>query len=267
MGTFVHISASGNDREIVELAIDKAFEAIVQVERLMSFHDRDSELSRLNCEAHRQPQPVHPWTYAVLKRALQLSDASAGMFDITVAPLLVEAGLLPHTNELETHGGNWRAIKLLGDNRIFFVQPVLLDLGGIAKGFAVDQAIHVLRRAGCTEAVVNAGGDLRRFGTKHHPLYLRRNSGLVQVAELRCGAIATSSPHENIPDRISQPLGCIVDPIQQHAWRGKGSVMVAARSCVIADALTKVAALAGPACQSLLDRFGAQAFWDVEENL
>lgn len=267
MGTFVHIVASCHDSVALESAIEKAFEAIAQVERLMSFHDRNSELSRLNCEGHRQPQPVHPWTYAVLKRSVQISAASAGMFDITVAPLLVEAGLLPHTNEFETHNGNWRAIKLLGDNRVFFAQSVLLDLGGIAKGFAVDQAIYALRRAGCTEAVVNAGGDLRRFGKKHHPLYLRRNSGPVQVAELRCGAVATSSPHENIPDRISQPLGCIVDPIQQHAWRGKGSVMVAARSCVIADALTKVAALAGPACQSLLDRFGAQAIWDTDDNV
>jgi FAD:protein FMN transferase len=267
MGTFVHIAASGNASEAVESAIENAFETIAQVERLMSFHDRNSELSRLNRAAHRQPQSVHPWIYAVIKRALQLSDASAGMFDLTVAPLLVKAGLLPHTNELETHGGNWRAIKLLEDNRIFFEQPVLLDLGGIAKGFAVDQAIHALRRAGCTEAVVNAGGDLRRFGKKHFPLYLRRNLGPVQVAELRCGAVATSSPHANIPDRISQPLGCIVNPIQQHAWRGKGSVMVAARSCVIADALTKVAALAGPACQSLLNRFGAQAIWDTDDNV
>ncbi len=267
MGTFVHIAASSHASEAVESAIENAFETIAQIERLMSFHDGNSELSRLNREAHRKPQPVHPWMYAVLKRALQISAASAGTFDVTVAPLLVKAGLLPNTNEFETHNGNWRAIKLLGHNRIFFAQPVLLDLGGIAKGFAVDQAIHALRRAGCTNAVVNAGGDLRRFGTKHHPLYLRRNSGPVQVAELRCGAVATSSPHEKIPDRISQPLGCIVDPIKQHAWRGKGSVMVAARSCVIADALTKVAALAGPASQSLLDRFGAQAIWNEDGDV
>ena len=142
----------------------------------------------------------------------------------------------------------------------------MLDLGGIAKGFAVDQATHVLRRAGCSEGVVNAGGDLRRFGAKYYPLYLRRNSGLVQIAELRCGAVATSSPHANRTDRIAQPIGCIIDPRQQRAWRGMGSVMVAARSCIIADALTKVAALAGPACQSLLDRFGAQALWDTEES-
>lgn len=262
MGTFVHIAASGTDSATVERAIEKAFEAIAQVERLMSFHDHHSELSRLNREAHRQPQPVHPWTYAVLKRSVLISAASAGMFDITVAPLLVEAGLLPQTNALANQYGNWRALKLLGDFRVFFEQPLLLDFGGIAKGFAVDQAIHALRRAGCTEAVVNAGGDLRRFGTRHRPLYLRRNSGPVQVAELRCGAVATSSPHANIPDRMAQPIGCIIDPTQQRAWTGNVNVMVAARTCMIADALTKVAALAGPSCRPLLDNFGAQVFFD-----
>ena len=265
MGTFVHLATSGTDSATVEYAIEKAFDAIAQVERLMSFHDENSELSRLNRDAQRQPQAVHPWTYAVLKRALHISAASDGLFDISVAPLLVEAGLLPRTNDLVTAYGNWRSLKLLGDYRVFFEQPMLLDLGGIAKGFAVDQAIHALRRAGCNEGVVNAGGDLRRFGARHHPLYLRRSSGLVQVAELRCGAIATSSPHANIPDRIAQPIGCILDPKRQRAWDGKGSVMVAARTCMIADALTKVAALAGPACQTLLDRFGAQAMWDTEE--
>ena len=80
---------------------------------------------------------------------------------------------------------------------------MLLDLGGIAKGFAVDQAIHALRRGGCTEAIVNAGGDLRRFGREPHPIYLRRSTGPVQVAELRCGAVATSSPYKSVPDRLA----------------------------------------------------------------
>ena len=264
MGTFVHIAAIGENQRLVEGAIDQAFRAIAQVDRLMSFHDPASELSQLNCNAIREPQIVHAWTYAVLKRATQIAAASEGLFDITVAPLLVAAGLLPAINEFSAHHGNWRSLKLLDELRVFFEQPILLDLGGIAKGFAVDQAIHALRRAGCSEAVVNAGGDLRRFGKKTHPIYLRRSSGLAQVAELRCGAVATSSPHAAIPDRIAQPLGCIIDPQQQRAWGGKGSVMVAARSCMVADALTKVAALAGPACQPLLDRYGAQAIWDTE---
>ncbi len=266
MGTFVHVSASGPDSVTVERAIEKAYNAIEQVERLMSFHDQNSELSRLNRDAHRQPQTVHPWTYAVLRRAIQLSTLSDGLFDITVAPLLVEAGLLPRAEVTTVAYGNWRSLDLLADNRVHFAKPLLLDLGGIAKGFAVDRAIHELRRGGCTEAIVNAGGDLRRVGKKRHPVYLRRSTGPVQVAELRCGAVATSSPYAISPDRLAQPIGCIIDAMQRRAWSGNGGVMVAARSCMIADALTKIAALAGPSCQPLLHRFGAQAMWDTEEQ-
>jgi FAD:protein FMN transferase len=265
MGTFVHVAASGPNPQAVERAIDAAFGAVDLVERLMSFHDNNSELSRLNRAAHRQPQAVHSWTYAVLKRAVRIAQLSDGLFDISVAPLLVESGLLPCREGSTTAFGNWRSLELLADSSVYFAKPMLLDLGGIAKGFAVDQAIHALRRGGCTEAIVNAGGDLRRFGKDSHPVYLRRSSGPVQIAELRCGAVATSSPHAVHPDRIAQAIGCIVDPKLQRAWQGVGSVTVAARSCMIADALTKVAALAGPSCQSLLDRFGAQARWDMAE--
>jgi thiamine biosynthesis lipoprotein len=141
---------------------------------------------------------------------------------------------------------------------------MLIDLGGIAKGFAVDQAIYALRRGGCTEAVVNVGGDLRRFGPEPRVVHLRRRASVVPLAELRCGAVATSSPHAERPGHLAQPIGCIIDPRRRRPWDGLGSVTVAARSCVLADALTKVAALAGPVCQPLLARFGAQAHWDTD---
>ncbi len=138
---------------------------VERVERLMSFHDADSELSRLNRNAGRTPQTVHPWTWAVLRRALRIAEASDGLFDITVAPLLVREGLLPGTAETSLQCGNWRHIVLMPDCRVFLARPMLLDLGGIAKGFAVDRAIHELTRRRCTQGVVNAGGDLRRFGS------------------------------------------------------------------------------------------------------
>ena len=208
---------------------------------------------------------VDAWTYTVLRRAVQIAVLSGGLFDVTVAPALIELGILPRPEGALPARGDWRALKLLPERRVLFEQPILIDLGGIAKGFAVDQAIHALRRGGCTGAIVNAGGDLRAFGSEPRPIHLRRQSGLVKVAEIRCGAIATSSPHTVLPDRLAQPIGSIVDPLSQRAWQSEGSVMVAARSCVIADALTKVAALSGPQCQPLLERFGAQAYWDVEQ--
>lgn len=263
MGTLLHISAAGPDTAAVEQAVDAAVAAVERVERLMSFHAEDSELTRLNREACRAPQAVDPWMYAVLHRASRIAEASEGLFDITVAPLLVREGLLPRSGDARLDCGTWRHLSLLPGHRVFFERPMMLDLGGIAKGFAVDQAIHVLRRRGCTEASVNAGGDLRRFGARPQTIHLRRRTGLVPVAALRCGAVATSGPRAADDERLAQPIGRIFDPRQRRSWKGTGAIMVAARSCVIADALTKVAALAGPACQSLLERFGARARWDA----
>jgi FAD:protein FMN transferase len=264
MGTLLHVSAAGANAEAIEKALDAAIAAVERVDRLMSFHSPDSELSRLNREAARAPQQVDPWTYAVLRRALCISQLSDGLFDISVAPCLVREGLLPALSDLPEDSGTWRDIMLLPDSSVAFRHPIWIDLGGIAKGFAVDLAIHVLRAAGCTAASVNAGGDLRRFGVHSQTIHLRCASGLVPVAQLRCGAVATSASQVVDEQRLAQPLGHIVDPRTQTFWKGSGAVMVAARTCMMADALTKVAALAGPACEPLLTRFGARALWDDE---
>jgi len=264
MGTLLQIMARGPNPRSVERATEAALAAVERVDGLMSFHARDSELTRLNREASLRPIAVDPWTYAVLRRTVRIAALSDGLFDVTIAPLLVERGLLPQPEGCTPGCGKWSDLALLPGCRVFFRRPMLVDLGGIAKGFAVDQAIHALRRGGCSDAIVNAGGDLRAFGTERRPIHLRRRTGLVPVAELRSGAIATSAPHAEIPGRLAQQIGCIIDPRNRDAWRGDGSVMVAAHSCVVADALTKVAALAGPACEPLLERFGAQAYWDVD---
>lgn len=260
MGTLLHVSASGHDRAGVEAAVEAALAAVAQVDELMSFHAPDSELSRINREAAHAPQPVHAWTAAVLRRALRISAASAGLFDVTVAPLLVEAGLLPPPKAPPARGG-WRDVRLDAGGRVRFSAPVWIDLGGIAKGFAVDVAIHCLRRGGCTQGSVNAGGDLRRFGPQPETVHLRTAQGLMPMAELRCGAVATSAVPVRQPERLAQPIGCIMDPHRRRAWEGEGAVMVAAPTCTLADALTKVAALGGPAAQPVLERFGASARW------
>jgi thiamine biosynthesis lipoprotein len=261
MGTLVEVRACG-PQEAVTQAVEGALDAVARVDRLMSFHDPESDLSRLNREAARAPQAVAPWTWIVLRHALRFSMASDGLFDVTVAPLLVREGLLPGEPGVAHAREGWRHVRLMPGRRVWFECPLQLDLGGIAKGFAVDLAVHALREGRCTLGMVNAGGDLRRFGTGTEPVHLRRGDGLVKAAELRCGAIATSAPLAAHADRLAQPLGSIFDPRSATPWKSGGAVMVAAPSCIAADALTKVAALAGPACEPLLARFGARAYWD-----
>src|SRR5262249_6629910 len=140
LGTFVDIACQGSPDDI-----DRAFAAIEKVHRLMSFHDRQSDVSRMNRDAFHRSVGIDPWTWRVLKSAQEFSRRSDGVFDITVARQLVKWDFLPKADDRFCGGGNWRDIVLEEDCNIRFHRPVIVDLGGIAKGFAVDRAIETLR--------------------------------------------------------------------------------------------------------------------------
>ena len=95
LGTFVEIEVAGAGKSEMNAAIDAAFEAVASVHRLMSFHDPDSDVGRLNREARVRPVRVHAWTFRVLEAAVELHRRSNGIFDISVAAALQAMGLLP----------------------------------------------------------------------------------------------------------------------------------------------------------------------------
>src|SRR5262245_49914085 len=97
LGTFVEIAAVGSDRSELDAAVEAAFAAIAKVHRLMSFHEPASDVSRLNRAAAMRPVRVEAWTWDVIAAAVDLNRRSHGAFDIAVAPLLQDAGLLPST--------------------------------------------------------------------------------------------------------------------------------------------------------------------------
>src|SRR5436190_14279861 len=169
LGTFVEIDVTDANQRDAEGAVEAAFAVVAEVHRLMSFHEADSDVSRLNRDAARRAVSIHPWTYEVLEVAAEMNHRSAGAFDIDVASALQELGQLPRepgTPSAFAAGvpaGN--GIEFLADHHIRFRHPsVAIDLGGIAKGFAVDRAIGELRSHGVCSAIVNAGGDLAAFG-------------------------------------------------------------------------------------------------------
>ena len=137
LGTFVEITLTGSaGPEKLHRHAGKAFEMIRSVQRMMSFHDADSDISRLNCCGHLAPLQVHPWTYHVLEQAVQLSQETEGAFDITVAPRLVSSGLLPrHGSQTSlAEAGRWEDIVLHGGRAVSFRRPLQLDLGVVALG-------------------------------------------------------------------------------------------------------------------------------------
>ncbi len=254
LGTFVEIVLDAGSA--TTRAFDCAFGAIEQVARSMSFQDPASELSQLNANPGRFVK-LSPLCVRVLRAGRGLSIASAGLFNYTIGGALVRAGALPdHGGGTVLDQGTWRDVEIrAGEARLR--RPVRITLDGIAKGYALDRATRALRAAGVSAGWINAGGDVRAFGSITVPIARREADGQLRtLGGLRESAIATSvvgeSPDQRFPSRIvgthdTQAACGAWTVLAHHAWK--------------ADALTKVAALAPEATrEQLIRRLGGRLF-------
>jgi thiamine biosynthesis lipoprotein len=249
LGTFVEVTA---DREA---AIDSAFAAVERVHRLMSAHEPDSDISRINRFAHVDPIQVDGWTALVIERALFWSKRSEGAFDVVGAgKAALERGLLPrHSDQPLPIAAHWTWLETQGRS-VRLLKPGCVDVGGIAKGFAVDRAIEALRQADCERGLVNAGGDLRGFGREPWPIRVAHplDRRPLAAVDLDNAAFATSGGLPNNDGSLSF----------DHLGGGQGwhSVSVLARTACDADALTKIAWNMGEKAGPLLADVDAEAF-------
>jgi thiamine biosynthesis lipoprotein len=246
LGTLVEISVADELPEaLLQSAIAAAYAEVALVQRLMSFHDAGSDVSRLNRAAQDDTVPLHPHTAVVLALARQIAAVSDGMFDIGCAPQLVEWGYLPEPAAARSQARGW------------------IDLGGIAKGYAVDLAIDALHRAGVRSACVNAGGDLRVIGRDAWPVAVRdprAPSRSTTMVQLRDEAMATSASYFSARQHQGVAVCALVDGRSGQPVQSRSSISVRAPRCVLADALTKIVAASGDASHPALAAFGATAF-------
>ena len=266
LGTFVEIAAVGAERPALEAAAEAAFAAIASVQRLMSFHDPASDVSRLNRTAATRPVRVDAWTFEVIAAAVDLTRRTHGTFDITVAPLLQDAGLLPPAADADRVGDARMAddpIEMLADNRIRLRGAgTRIDLGGIAKGFAVDRAIAALRAGGVSAALVNAGGDLAAFGPRAWPVHIRDPRDpreMIGAIEIRDEALASSGGSLDPIALTVVASTAVFDPRTRAPAATIAGATVRAPSAMLADALTKIVMIDGEAAAGLLTQFAAGA--------
>lgn len=260
LGTVVDISVSGAPAERLADAVDRAFGVIARVDSLMSFHRPSSDVSRLNRWAWRRAVRVHPWTWHVLKAADELRDRTFGLVDCTIGTTLCRWGFLPPSPA--SPRPTTRLVKFQSGRRVRFGGRFAIDLGGIAKGFAVDRAVASLKASGVPAGAVNAGGDLRVFGADPQPVHVRDPAGgdrVWKIGLLKEGAVATSAVTESRRRFRQQLVSPIVDPRCGRPYVGDRSVSVIASSCMIADALTKPVLLNFRAGQRALAAYGARA--------
>jgi thiamine biosynthesis lipoprotein len=263
LGTLVEIRVEGLEEFAALHAIEEAFAEIALIHRLMSFHECDSDLARVHRANVGMAVDVDARTHEVLACALHIAEASQGSFDPTVAAEQVASGRLPRPRSpfRPDPRATWRDIELQ-DDQVRLRRPLWMDLGGIAKGFAVDRAVAILQRAGARQVCVNAGGDLRIAGPRCEHVHLRRGGKAQDPTdgiELSNAAVATSA---GLPTRVRIQGRWCAAHVHGRSRRPVGTVSsatVVAPRCMLADALTKVVLAQGQASRRVLERFAAQA--------
>jgi FAD:protein FMN transferase len=231
----------------------------------MSFHEPTSEVSRLNRMASHKALTIDPATFAVLETAQALAEESDGVFDITVAADLVTWEFLPRPDGAPEPDpqASWRDIELNG-NTVRFRRPLWIDLGGIAKGYAVDRALAAMTLPEHAQVSINAGGDLRIAGPSPERVQLRApaDGQHVPVLEIENAGLASSSGRDDLRLAGGNTVGPHVNGTTHRSVGTHSFVSVVAENCMIADALTKIVLARGANAAGLLARHNATAYFE-----
>jgi thiamine biosynthesis lipoprotein len=218
------------------------------VEQLMSFHNPKSDLSRLN---HSNPGTwvkVNSLSSDVFRKSNELYRTSNGAFDIRSATLLSQWKLLPSVKRCHLKFDNGSFPLEINSNYVRKCGNWIMDLGGIAKGFAVDRAIEKMASltSSLRSVTVNAGGDIRFLGVRKNNLAIRifgKKSSNILPIQVGQSAIATSSVRTQTTSTKTGTVSFHVKMPQGIALQQEKTVTVFANTCLVADALTKVALL------------------------
>jgi thiamine biosynthesis lipoprotein len=253
MGTAIRVELWCDEREQGQHAIDAVMAEMHRIDRTMSPHKPDSELSRINATAHRAPVELSAEMFLLLVQAHRFSQFSQGAFDITYASAGClydyREGVVPDEAALAQARAaiGWRGLELDARTRSvkFARDGMRIDLGGFAKGHAVDNAAAILARHGIHHAHVAAGGDSRVIGDKRgRPWTIgvrdpRREGELVAMLPLIDTAISTSGDYERFFEQGGVRHHHIVDPATGRSPQSVRSVTVLAADGLTCEAMSK----------------------------
>ena len=268
MGTSVRVELWSEDAGAAQAASASVMTEMRRIEALMSPFLQNSELAHINREAGKKPVVVSDELFSLIQRAQKISKLTQGVFDISFASVGAlydyRRGLRPADETIARRlpAIDYRAIRLDPERHsLFFAHPGMrIDLGGIAKGYAVDRAIALLRRAGIRHALVSAGGDSRLLGDRRDrpwfigirhprapadtPREQARNSPVVlPLADL---AISTSGDYERYFIRDGVRYHHIINTKTGRSARASQSATVIGPDATLTDALSTSVFILGP---------------------
>jgi thiamine biosynthesis lipoprotein len=258
------IEAYGPDAEALPGILAAAFDEVDRIDRLMSHYRADSPLSRINREAGRSPVTVEPELFNFIADAMRYHRDSDGAFDVTVGPLMRAWGFfrgdgrVPADDELAAArrrvGGAHVILNPLDRTISFDDAGVELDLGGIAKGYAVDRVVRLLKQRQIAAALISAGGSTiyalgappGRDGwnvTIQDPIDPRKTALTVGLKDR---ALSVAGSAEKSFESRGVTYSHIMDPRTGNPAQGVLSVAVLARSGTAGDALDNAFFVLGP---------------------
>jgi thiamine biosynthesis lipoprotein len=258
------IEAYGPDAERLPRIVDEAFDEVDRIDRLMSHYRVESPVSRLNRAAARQPISVEPELFDFLQTALTYTQESGGAFDVTVGPLMKAWGFFRGEGHVPSEGDLAVARRYVGARHvqldpaartIAFDEPgVEIDLGGIAKGYAVDRVAALLRARQVAAALISAGGS-SVFGLGappgrqawdvaiEHPVTRGKTAHTIRLKDR---ALSVSGSAEKSFEAGGVRYAHIMDPRSGWPVQGVLSVAVLAPSATAGDALDNAFFVLGP---------------------
>jgi len=273
MGTFWEVVSADKKAGAI------VFSEVSRIEQLLSKYIESSEISRLNLLGRLK---VSPDTFYIIKKSKEFWQVTGGSFDITVGPLVDLWGFKNRQYTVPAEKKINSALKLIGSDKIILRERDLLvelklpgmkiDLGGIAKGYALDQAVKKLKENKINSCLINAGGQIYALGERSGQpwkigIKRGRGSDLSERLEIRNQSVSTSGDYEQFFSRDGKRYSHILDPKTGYpACSGVISVTVVAPSGINADALSTSAFILGKrGADELTKKFPETRFY-IQEN-
>ncbi|MFI4890165.1 MAG: FAD:protein FMN transferase [Steroidobacterales bacterium] len=261
MGTRITVEVWTDDATRADQANEAVLAAMRHIDETMSTYKPTSEVSRVNAQAADGPVHISKELFDLLVSAKEYSRLTEGAFDITYASVgyLYDFRKRIHPDEAHIRAAlpavNYEHVLLDGERQTvrFSQKGVRIDLGGIAKGYAVDCGIDALRSLGITHGYVAAGGDSRMIGDRFGKPWvvgirdpMKAEGEVIARVPLVDAAVSTSGDYERYFDEGGVRYHHIIDPHTGHSASKVRSATVIARTATRSDGLSKTAFVLGP---------------------
>jgi len=277
MDTIVSITVVSTSRDKAEKAIDEAFRELKRLEEIMNFYSEESEVSKINRNAGIRPVKVSMDMIDIIEKAIYVSRLTEGAFDITTGPLTrlwdfqSRNPKVPEPSEIRKalRLVNYRDIVINKKTSTVFLKRkgMLIDLGGIAKGYGADRAMEVLKKNGINSCLVAIAGDIRVSGKKpdgspwmigiRNPRPQKGSDDIFTSLPLTDAAISTSGDYERFFIKDGKRYHHIINPFTGYPSESTGGVSVITEEGYLSDGLATAVFILGPERgMELLKRLG-----------